>query len=204
MDMFIRWNNDTEGFQLPVNPENYTLGGAQSNTSVYVHDLGEINLKGKRSLYSLSWDGFFPAQAYDFCMCPPDEPLAYVRKLAQLMEENVTVHVLIGVRVNLFCTIESFTHGEEDGSGDIKYSIAFKEYRETGNATRTEKEKLKQTYKWKKGDTWKKVCKKLLGSSSYAADNKKRNKKVINKAKKKRPKKKTNVALIGYKVVIQK
>jgi len=202
--MFIRWNNDTEGFQLPVNPETYTLDGKQTNTSVFVHDLGEINLKGKRGLYALSWSCFFPSEAYDFCLCPPDDPMRYVQLLTELMENNTTVHVVIGVRVNLFCTIETFTWGEDDGSCDISYSIAFKEYREPGNATRTEKDALKQTYTWKKGDSWKKVCKKLLGSATYAEDNKKRNKKVIEKAKKKHPKKKANVALIGYEVVIQK
>ena len=225
MDIYIKWKNDTKGFRLPVNPEKYSLDGKQQNTSVNIHAAGEYNLKGKRALQTISWSCFFPAQKYYFNITKFQDPITfYVKKLTNLLNDNTTVHVMIGDRVNLFATIDSFTWGEEDGTGDIFYSISFKEdraYAEAvgkaasdafdGEGKRLAKEVTKVTYKWKKGDTWKKVCKAKLGNAKYAKANQKANKKVINKAKKaykkKHPKVKTvkeATALIGYKVVLKK
>ena len=204
MDIFIRWDKDKNGFQLPINPESYTYDGKQNNTSVYINDLGEINLKGKRSLKTVSWSGCFPAQAYPFCRCTPLSPMDYIKMLDQCLEDNKQMHVVIGTKVNIFATIESFQWSDAEQNGDINYTVTFKEDRQPGVAKRTTKEVVEQTYTWKKGDTWARVCKKLLGDSSYAAANKKRNAAVIKKAKKKNKGKKEAVALIGYKVVISK
>jgi hypothetical protein len=215
--MYIKWGKEKSNasIQFPVIPENYSLNGKQQNTSVNVHAFGEINLKGKRALASVSWSSFFPAQEYDFLHGTFKDPVKfYVVKLEDLMEKNTTIHLVIGNRLNIFGTIESFTWGEEERNGDVSYSITIKEYRAPGDGTR-----LKQysdgsvSYVWKKGDTWKKVCKKQLGTNeaSVVKNNRKANKSVINKAikayKKKNPKVKKvkeNTALIGCKVVLKK
>jgi len=209
MGIYLTWNNDSEQFQFPINPPSFEVTTSMGNTSVVVQEVGEINLKGKRNLTAISWSAFFPAQEYDFCKCTPEDPYDfYVTKILELEQENATVHVVIDDNVNLYCTIESFVYGEADGTGDVTYTITFKEFRDTKNSSdleRTEKEIVKQKYVWQKGDTWKSVCKKILGDEKYYKDNKKiYNKKVIKKAMKEHPGMKKNDALVGYEVVIQR
>lgn len=45
MDIYIKWDSDKKGFLLPINPEGFELSDSMNNTSVIVHNLGEINLK---------------------------------------------------------------------------------------------------------------------------------------------------------------
>ena len=221
MNIFINWNDDKESMQLPVNPESFDIESSQNNTSVVVHSLGEINLKGKRNLKGVSFDSFFPAQQYDFCRCACEEPYAYIQKLEALLEDNTTLHLIItDTEINMQCTIESFSYGEAERNGDVYYSLSLKEYRVLKNTDVTANKKANTTikkattkrasktvksqkYKWKKGDTWHKVAKKKTGTSANYKALKKQNKAVIKKAMKKHPLKKEKEALIGYEVVIK-
>lgn len=205
MDIYLNWDNEEKSMLLPVNPSSFEISGSQNNQSVYVHNLGEINLKGKRGLYSITLESFFPAREYDFLHGEYHDPYDYYcKKLKSLYEKNKTIHLIItGTDINMFCTIETFTHGETDRSGDVKYSLTLKEYREVMASKRMSTKKKETTYTWKKGDTWSKVVKKHLGSSSTWKQVRKANMSVVNKAKRKHPKQKEAVALIGYKVVIK-
>lgn len=216
MDIYIKWNNEKKWIKLPILPSSYAIDGKQQNTSVNVHAFGEVNLKGKRALMTVSWSCFFPGQSYYFAKDKYRNPIKYyVQQFETLMENNTTIHVIIGNRVNMFGTIESFKWSESDSNGDISYDIAIKEFREPGDKTRIKKSFTGYSveYKWKKGDTWKKICKKnLMGDATLADQNRKANKKVINKAikayKKKKKIKKTKIikeetALVGYKVVLK-
>ena len=211
MDMIILWNDNKSNIILPVNPETFEISGSQNNTSLFIHNLGEINLKGKRGLYSITLESFFPNQQYDFEHSIHHKPYDfYCKKIKSLYEKNTTVHLVItGTDINMFCTIESFNHGEQLKNRDVSYSITFKEYREYNAQKRITTRKKATTYTWKKGDTWSKVCKKYLGSSKTWKTVKASNKTVINKAVKTYKKKhkkikkvKEETALIGYKVVI--
>lgn len=211
MNIFINWDYEKEQLLLPINPESFEKAGTQNNTSVYVHNLGEINLKGKRGLYEINIESFFPAQEYSFIQGNEFlEPYKYCAKLEKLYEDNTTVHLVITeTDINMYCTIENFAYGETAGSRDVKYSLAFKEQREIIHKKRvidknTTSAKKTITYKWKKGDTWPKVCKKKLGSSKDWKKIRKKNLSVITKAKKKHKGKKETVALIGSKVVLKK
>lgn len=205
MDIYLNWDNEEKSMLLPINPSSFEISGSQNNQSVYIHNLGEINLKGKRGLYSITLESFFPAQEYDFSHGEYHDPYDYYcKKLKNLYEQNKTVHLIItDTDINMFCTIESFTHGEADRSGDVKYSLTLKEYREITASKRMSTKKKEISYTWKKGDTWSKVVKKHLGSSSTWKQVRKSNMSVINKAKRKHPKAKEAAALVGYKVVIK-
>ena len=221
MNIFINWNDDKESIQLPVNPESFDVESSQNNTSVIVHNLGEINLKGKRNLKGVTFDSFFPAQQYDFCRCACEEPYAYIKKLEALLEDNTTLHLVItDTEVNMQCTIETFSYGEAERNGDVYYSLSLKEYRVLKNADVTVNKTVNKTvkkattkrasktvksekYKWKKGDTWHKVAKKKTGTSANYKALKKQNKDVIKKAMKKYPAMKEKDALVGSKVVIK-
>lgn len=208
MDIIISWNNEKKKIKLPINPSAISMSGTMNNTSLYIHNKGEVNLKGKRGLYELTIESFFPARKYEFANGAYHKPYDYYcRNLKFLFENNKTIHVIVtGTDINLFCTIESFTHGEADRTGDVQYSLALKEYRpivSTKAKKRVTTKDSKASYKWNEGDTWSKVCKKKLGTSKDWKKVRKKNLAVIKKAKKKHPKKKEAVALIGYKVVIK-
>lgn len=214
MDIYIKWNNDQSGVQLPILPASFEISDEMNNTSVMIHNLGEINLKGKRGLYSITIASFFPHEKYDFAKTDFHEPYEYyIAQLKARLEANDTLHLIItGTDINMYCTIESFTYGHEERNGDVKYSITLKEYRAiqsvsvaAGGAevTRVTKSTSSSSYTWKKGDTWQKVTKKILGSSAKWKKVKQNNKAVIKKAKKKHPKEKEKDALVGYKVVVK-
>lgn len=205
MDIYLSWDNDDKQMLLPINPTSFEISGQQNNQSVYVHNLGELNLKGKRSLYSITIDSFFPAKKYDFRHGKYHEPYDYYcKKLKQLYQKNETLHLIItGTDINMYCTIESFSHGESDGSGDVSYKLDLKEYRTIDAAKRVNTKKKEAIHTWKKGNTWSKVVKKYLGSSETWKSVRKTNADVIKKAKRKNPGKKEAEALIGYKVTIK-
>lgn len=219
MDIYIRWSDDAKEIHLPINPESFELSGIQNNTSLYVHDLGEINLKGKRGLYEIAITSFFPAQPYDFCRCTPKDPYDYyIKKLKNLYEKNTTVHLTItDTSINIFGTIESFTYGEMERNGDVAYTLQIKEFREVSDTTRTQTKTPKDvSVKWKKGDTWQKITKNALGKSDKWKTVRKNNAKIVSNAtmtyiknykkahKNKEPKKvDENAVLVGYKVVVK-
>ncbi len=205
MDIHIKWNSDKSSMQLPVVPESFEVSDSMNNTSVIIHNLGEINLKGKRNLKEVSLSSFFPAQKYAFAKTSYHVPYNYVKILKKLFEKNTTVHLIItGTNINGFYTIEAFNYGHADKTNDVSYTLELKEYRETATTSnRHTKAASSKVHTWKKGDTWQKLTKKTLGSSKTWKSVRKRNLDVIKKAKKKYPKKKESDALIGYKVVIK-
>ncbi len=213
MNIYIKWDNDTQEICLPINPAEVAIEGAMNNTSVTVHNLGEINLKGKRGLYSVAIESFFPSQTYEFEKASYRDPYEYyIPTITDIYENNTTVHLIITeTDINGFYEIESWSHGPKEQGRDISYSIGFKEHRENTAASaggskriiKAIKQNSVYSHKWRKGDTWQKVTKMYLGSSKSWKTQKTNNKKTINKAKKKHPKQKTAKALVGYKVVIK-
>lgn len=211
MDIFINWDNDSKSIQIPILPESFMLEDTMNNTTLTIHNLGDINLKGKRGLYILAFESFFPSQDYDFARCQFKDPYEhYIKKLKKLFEDNETLHLIITeTNINSHFTIDSFSYGHDEKTKDVRYSLSFTEYRtikstSAGTAkARASKAVKSQTVTWKKGDTWQKVTKKVLGSSSTYKTQKKNNKAVINKAMKKHPKLKEKDALVGYKVVVK-
>lgn len=120
------WIND---IQLPVNPSSYNITGSQRNTVVNVVQFGDINLLGNSGLREISLSSFFPAKQYNFSKAVLANPIDYVNTIDGWRLSKSIVRVIITGTLNLPCTIESFTFGEQDGTRDIYYTIALKEYR---------------------------------------------------------------------------
>lgn len=176
MDIYLNFGSK---IQLPILPASFSIKGEMLNTEVNVNSTGAINLLGKRGLKSIEFSSFFPAQTYNFCRCTPKTPYNYCKKLQSAMNNNtIGVVTITGTNINLTCTIESFEYGEEDGSRDVAFTIAFKEYRAV-TASRVAKKTKKTTYKAKKGDTFYKISRTLFGNSAYASKIAKANKKKV-------------------------
>jgi len=208
---------ERERIDFPINPESIETTDGVENTSVNVSNLGEIILKGKRNLTTISWSAFFPREDYDFCVATPlDDPNEYVEKIKDWMDNNYTVTLDIPGFISLNCLITSFEPSPNGGIYDIGYNISFKQFKDVDlpsvkkqTAKRPVKAVVAHLYKWKNNDTWKKVAKKETGDSKNSKKLRKLNEKRIKKATKKYRDKhhvttvKEKVALVGEKVLIK-
>lgn len=125
------WLKGRKKIRIPVLPSEYTVTSSQNNTTVNVIGLGEVTLKGKRGLRSISFSSFFPAR-YDADYCELTNfkaPKEYVEFIEKLKRAGTVKLIITGTPINFRCTIESFEWGEKDGTGDISYTLSFKEYR---------------------------------------------------------------------------
>lgn len=59
LNIYIKYDNDKKSVRLPVLPSEFEMSATQGNTSVTLHGFGEVNLKGDRGLYSISYRLFF-------------------------------------------------------------------------------------------------------------------------------------------------
>jgi len=181
MEIWLK-HSASDQILLPVTPEEFHITEKSENTTVVVNSLGEINLLGKRGLKEGSISSFFPNQDYPFAN-GDDDPYDYVEKILKWKESGTTVRLLIGGDTNILVAIETFEYGEQDGSGDVYYTLTFKEYREIELKKKPKKKKKKnkkskkkkrkskskkssKSYKTKKGDTLRKIAKKHYGDSS--------------------------------------
>ena len=227
--MEIWLNNGSDKIRFPVLPSSFKIGTSQNNTSENVHRKGEINLLGERNLETVELSSFFPAQEYDFCQYKGfnTNPYTYINKIKG-WKENKIIPVLVitgGADFNKYVSLESLEYGEEDGSGDVAFTLSVKEYvtvsySETKKKTsggkivkkkagKKRKKKATKTVKYtvRTGDTLKKIAKNKTGKSANASKIYAKNKSVIEKAAKKhgrRSSSKGRYLYAGTKLVIEK
>ncbi|HIG0360387.1 TPA: LysM peptidoglycan-binding domain-containing protein [Clostridium sporogenes] len=128
MEFWLLQNQDK--LQLPVPPESFDVNVGNMNETIVVENVGEINLLGKSRLATIALSSFFPAQMYDFCQYTgfpkPYECVALIEKFRKLGQVRV---LITESNVNQIFYIEDFTYGERDGTGDVYFTLNFKEYR---------------------------------------------------------------------------
>ncbi|KEI16833.1 hypothetical protein Z959_08290 [Clostridium novyi B str. ATCC 27606] len=116
--------------QLPIPPAEFEVNVGNMNETIVVENVGEVNLLGKSMLATISLSSFFPAQVYDFCQYTnfpkPYECVALIEKFRKLGQVRV---LITESNVNQIFYIEDFKYGERDGTGDVYFTISFKEYR---------------------------------------------------------------------------
>ena len=183
------WLNN---ISIPVLPSEYQVQSSQNNQSETIIGIGEVSLKGKRNLMTVSFSSFFPLRRNSsYCRRGSIlKPLQYVDAIERMKQTGTVKLVITGSPIRMDCTIESFEWGENDGTGDIFYTISFKEYRNIGaskssvvqdgllesapsadglnkESARTEPKVSTQEYIVKKGDTLTSIAKRLTGSSNW-------------------------------------
>lgn len=161
--------------RLPILPQEVSESGEQDNKTETVNALGEVNLLGLPKLETVPIESHFPKRAmyYDQYKGYP-APKKCVKKIRNMKEGGV-VRFIVTPLINYEATIEKFEWKEQDGTGDIYYSLEIKRYRRPVKKRSTKKVK-KVTVVVKKGDTWAKLAKKYTGSSKNAKKIKKQNK----------------------------
>jgi nucleoid-associated protein YgaU len=156
-----------------------------------VEGFGEISFIGKPKLAEIApIESFFPKQQYSFCQYTgfpaPQECVNLIEKWR--LSGNPIRYIITDTLINILCTIESFEFKEQDGTGDIYFTLELKEYRlvnattqqvsNTANslnfnaanqlvtATRTIDKTVPNTYTVQSGDTLYTIAKKLTGDST--------------------------------------
>mgnify|MGYP000235978142 FL=1 len=178
--------------RIPVVPAEYTVTSEQDNTSVTVCNLGEVTLRGKRKLQQISFSSFFP-RYYDsgYCDVRSKSPITMVKKVEKMKRAGSVKLIITGI-LSMKVTIESFEWGENDGTGDITYTLSMKEYRtvsipasvlvkeqpaqpatsgsDGGTSGRDQPEMTgTQSYTVKSGDSLSAIARKLTGSTNWQA-----------------------------------
>lgn len=168
--------------QLPVKPTEFNVTVAHRNTVVNVIQLGDINLMGKTGLREVSLSSFFPAKDYNFSNnSGRKKPITCVNQLESWRKSGKPVRVIITDLLNMEATIESFTWGERDATGDIYYTLALKEYKkiktkkatvtvetetETTRETKAPESSSGKTYTVKAGDCLWSISKRFYGNGA--------------------------------------
>lgn len=118
-------------FQFPVSPSSYNLKLQNNNTTIVVESVGEVNILGDSKLSEITLSGFFPAQEYNFCAYSNiPTPEECVDKIIKFKKSKKPVRLIItDTTINDLFSIESFEYGENDGTGDITFSIALRQYK---------------------------------------------------------------------------
>ena len=127
--MEIWLKQDKDSIQIPILPASFSVGSSVGHQTVNIQTKGDVTILGKRGLDTIEFSSFFPAKDYPFAAYPKDRaPYEYVKKIKKWLEKAVRL-TITGTNVNAEYTIQSFSYGEPDGTGDIEYSISLQEYR---------------------------------------------------------------------------
>ena len=154
--------------QLPVLPSEFSIQTSHHLEEVNIQETGSVLLVGKRNGDSVTINSIFPAQEYPFMHGKFRKPYNICSDIRR-WEDNGTVLQLqiTGAGYGNSVVIESFSYGESDGTGDVTYSIVFKEYRQLSTA-RVSKNMKQQEYVCQKGDTFYSVARMFTGNSANA------------------------------------
>lgn len=129
--IYFSVNNDSEGFQLPMNPEVVNVVNSASGEVYNIAKLGNVSVPKSVELKEFSIETFLPAQNYHFLAGPFMPPDYFIQKLEKWMEEELPVRYIYvngSFAINELVTIESFPYDESYGSDDVNFSLSLKKY----------------------------------------------------------------------------
>ena len=135
MDFYIKFS-DSEILRLPVVPSDFTIQAGNLTQNVTVTNIGELSLFGPEKLRSISIQCFFP-YTYRASYCAYrgfPKPWDCVEKINKWRNSGKPIRLLIidrskEVDINIEMLIETFDTSMRDASGDVYYTIAFREYK---------------------------------------------------------------------------
>ena len=129
-------SQENERLVLPVTPTKYDVGFEQEHKSVDITQIGEVLLFGNPKLKTLSFDGFFPAKDYPFIVGDKRKPSEIVSLIEKWAVSKKPVRVIISDGpINLMMAIMSFPWKKQENTGDLYFTLSFKEYKDLNTST---------------------------------------------------------------------
>lgn len=124
--------SDEVAIRLPVLPSEYERVTSTSYEDSSVLSLGNVAIFKSNGLTKMSFSSFFPAKYYPFCAYTDiKDPYDYVSYLKDWKNKGTVIRVILtGTDINQQMKITDFTYGENDGTGDVYYTVDFVEHRQ--------------------------------------------------------------------------
>lgn len=125
------WLKGAKRFRFPVIPSSYEVTSERNIETVNVNALGEVDLAGNRNLKTVTFSCFFPKN-FDAGYCEYrglKSPHACVKTIEKIKNGKPAKLIITGTNINFRVRITSFTWSEEDGTGDVYFTITCKEHR---------------------------------------------------------------------------
>lgn len=166
MEMYL--SNEGSTIRLPVLPSEFSIQTGHNIEEVNIHDTGDIELVGRRKVDSISISSFFPSQAYPFIHGGFKEPYEICSEIRKWEDAgDVLTLQITGAGYSSPVVIESFAYGQDDGTGDVKYTISMKEYRNI-SSSRVSRNLVQTEHVCRKGDTFYSIARMYTGNSANA------------------------------------
>lgn len=189
--IYLSVKNDTEGFRLPINPEEVEVKVKGNGEGFKIAKLGSVNIPTDVDLDEFPLESFFPGRDYHFLVAEFQKPEVYIEKLRRWQREKLPVRYIYvngSFAINELTTIENFSFKEAFGTTDVPFQLTLKKYVPFGpkkmvvkkpNATftvasvvkkdtpsRQDTKPIPKTCSLVKGDSLWKVAQKFLGSGN--------------------------------------
>ena len=131
--LWLSYNNQQEGFQLPINPGSIEMGDGGNGQTYDVVGLGEINVIKSPKLTEYSFGGILPADKYHFVsaekLLDPKDYIDYITRWMATKRPIRFVFTGDSFDINVAASIEAFDWKEVAGSGgDVEYTLKLKKY----------------------------------------------------------------------------
>jgi len=124
VDIFLSINNREEVLQLPVIPSKIDVTSPQKNETYQNIRQGDLKLIGLEGLKSISLSSFFPNQEYHFLRDRTYKGWEYVNIIERWKKRRMPLRLIItDTPINWAVSLEKFTYGVRDGTGDVYYTI---------------------------------------------------------------------------------
>ncbi len=125
---------ENESLDFPVAPESFGVQVKNNNSVVNITNFGDYNMHGKTGLKTISISSFFPNQEYNFSN-GDDNPYENIEKIENWRTSNKVLNIIVdNSTIDFDCLIDSFEYKEQDGSGDVYFTINLTEYRDINEA----------------------------------------------------------------------
>lgn len=134
MNIILSVNNAEIIKTLPVVPPDISIDEATNIETFQTMNSGELILLGEEGLRSLSIDSIFPNHNYPWLKSGSSyDGWTYVDFIKKYKKEKRPMRIVITSKfkkevLNMPVVVESFSYSL-DQTGDIRYSIQFKEYK---------------------------------------------------------------------------
>lgn len=163
---------------LPVTPESFQVDYGIRIETVNIHDVGDADIAGKKTLANIKLQCMFPAGNYDFADAEY-EPYGYVKKFEKWSRRGTVLRFIVSdTPVNIPVRVENIAYGERDGTNDVYATITLREHKTlevvqmadtsaAANKSRTESSNTSsddRSYTLKYGDTLCALCRKHYGN----------------------------------------